>query len=223
MVPILKQLIRYYPKKAYLTNLAGVYNELDDQISMTAIFQAMYDQGLSKSESEIVTVASLQLSLDNPYKAATIMEKGLNDGTVPKSERNYALYSQALYAAREYEKALVPLSQSASRSSNGKKYDELGQSYVALNRWSEAESALGKALGRGGLQDTGQTLLSLGLAQFEQKKYNVAKATFNKATKHSKSRKAAINWINYVDSEVARLAALKETIVIDTDVKAEER
>ena len=223
MVPILKQLIKFYPKKSYMSSLAGVYNELEQQEAMTAIFQSMYDQGLSTTESEIVTVASLQMNLDNPYKAATIMEKGLKDGIVPKNEKNYSLYSQALFLAREYEKALDPLSKAANQSSDGKKFDQLGQSYVALNRWPEAEAALKKAISRGGLQNTGQTLMSLGLTQFEQKKYQAAKANFNKAVKYQKSRKAANNWIKYVDAEVARLKALQEEVVINTDVKAEER
>jgi len=210
MVPILKQLIKFYPKKSYMSSLAGVYNELEQQEAMTAIFQSMYDQGLSTTESEIVTVASLQMNLDNPYKAATIMEKGLKDGIVPKNEKNYSLYSQALFLAREYEKALDPLSKAANQSSDGKKFDQLGQSYVALNRWPEAEAALKKAISRGGLQNTGQTLMSLGLTQFEQKKYQAAKANFNKAVKYQKSRKAANNWIKYVDAEVARLKALQE-------------
>ena len=223
MVPILKQLIKFYPKKSYMSSLAGVYNELEQQEAMTAIFQSMYDQGLSTTESEIVTVASLQMNLDNPYKAATIMEKGLKDGIVPKNEKNYSLYSQALFLAREYEKALDPLSKAANQSSDGKKFDQLGQSYVALNRWPEAEAALKKAISRGGLQNTGQTLMSLGLTLFEQKKYQAAKANFNKAVKYQKSRKAANNWIKYVDAEVARLKALQEEVVINTDVKAEER
>ena len=41
--------------------------------------------------------------------------------------------------------------------------------------------------------------------------------------KYQKSRKAANNWIKYVDAEVARLKALQEEVVINTDVKAEER
>ena len=93
MVPVLKKLVGFYPKKPYLSTLAGVYNELDDQVSMTAIFQSMYDQGLMTNESEIVTVASLQLSLENPYKASQIMEKALADGSIPKSVKNYGLLS----------------------------------------------------------------------------------------------------------------------------------
>jgi len=223
MVPVLKKLVGFYPKKPYLSTLAGVYNELDDQVSMTAIFQSMYDQGLMTNESEIVTVASLQLSLENPFKASQIMEKALSDGSIPKSVKNYGLLAQSLFFAKEYEKALDPLAQAARLESNGKSYDQLGQSYISLNRYVEAEKALGSALSKGGLSNTGQTLLSLGLAQFEQKKFKTAKATFTKALKHSKTRSSAQNWIKYVDSETQRIEALKEEIVINTDVEPEER
>ena len=94
---------------------------------------------------------------------------------------------------------------------------------MALNRWSEGESALTKAINKGGLSNAGQTFISLGLAQFEQKKYSSAKSTFSKAVKYPKTRKAANNWIKYVENELLRLEALKEEVVINTDVEAEER
>ncbi|MBX2848281.1 MAG: tetratricopeptide repeat protein [Acidiferrobacterales bacterium] len=223
MEPVLKQLVEYYPKKPYLTTLAGVFNERDKQLDMTAVFLGMYDQGLQTNESELVTVASLMLSNDNPYKAAKIMEKGIKDGIIKKNVKNYGLYSQSLFFAKEYDKAIGPLREAARLDSTGKYYDQLGQSLIALNQYPEAEKALQSAINKGGLQDTGQTLLSLGLTQFEQKKFNSAKGSFNKALKYQKTRKSAQNWIKYVDSEVQRLAALKEEIVINTDVEPEER
>jgi len=219
MVPVLKQLVQHYPKKTYLLTLAGVYNELNDQASMTAMYRAMYSQNLLSSESELVTLASLLLSKDNAFQAASIIEKGLDNGAIKKEQKNYRLYSQALYVAREYEKALSPLSKAASLAKDGKIYEQLGQSYIALNRWGEGESALKRAINKGGLRSTGQTYLSLGLTQFEQKKFKTAKATFTKALKYDKVIKDAKNWIRYVDSEVKRLKALEEEIIIDTSVE----
>lgn len=219
MLPVLKQLVLHYPKKTYLMTMAGVFNELNDQSKMTAMYQAMYDQGLLGLESEIVTLASLQMSQDNPYKASTIMEKGINDGILKKDLKNYRVYSQALYLAREYEKSLGPLAQAARLDKDGKLYDQLGQSYIALGRWGEADAALGKAINKGGLSNTGQTLISQGLVRFEQKKYESAKGAFNRAMKHPKSAAAATQWIKYVDSEVYRLNELKKEIVINTDVE----
>jgi len=223
MEPVLKQLVQHYPKKTYLSTLGGVYNELNNQKDMTAIFLAMYDQGLQTNESELVTVASLMLNNDNPYKAARIMEKGIKDGIIKKNVKNYGLYAQALFFAKEYKDAIGPLREAARLEKTGKYYDQLGQSLIALNSYPEAENALKSAVNKGGLQNTGQTLLSLGLTQFEQKKFKSAKATFNKALKYQKTRKGAQNWIRYLDNELQRLEALKEEIVINTDVEPEDR
>lgn len=218
MLPVVKQLVQHYPKKTYLLTMGGIYNELDDQPKMTAMYQAMYDQGLLTGESELVTLASLQLSLDNPYKASEIMKKGISSGVVKKNLKNYRIYSQALYLAKEYEDALGPLSQAARLSKDGKLHNQLGQSYVALNRWKEAESAIKTALNKGKLQNTGQTVISLGLVQFEQKKYEAAKKTFQRALQYSKVAGAAGNWVKYVDNEVFRIKELNKPIVINTDV-----
>ncbi len=222
MLPVLKQLVQHYPKKTYLLTMGGIYNELDDQPRMAAMYQALYDQNLLSSESELVTLASLQLSLDNPYKAATVMKKGINSGILKKNLKNYRIYAQALYLAKEYEDALDPLSKAASsrEAKNGKLYNQLGQSYIALNRWKEAETALNRALNKGGLgNNTGQTLVSLGLVQFEQKKYESAKKTFNRALKYEKVAKDAGNWVQYVKNEQFRLAELAKPIVISTAVE----
>lgn len=218
MLPVLKQLVQHYPKKTYLTTMAGVFNELDDQKRMTAMYQAMYDQGLLDKENELVTLSSLQLSEGNPYKASQVMKKGLSDGVLKKDLKNYRIYSQALYLAKEYEDALAPLSQAARLADDGKLYNQLGQSYIALNRWAEAEKALNSALKKGKLQNAGQTLISLGLVRFEQQKFEPAKTAFKRAKGFEKTAAAASNWIKYVDSEVFRIAELKKEIVINTDV-----
>jgi len=220
MLPVVKQLVQHYPKKTYLLTMGGIYNELDDQPRMTAMYQALYDKGLLSSESELVTLASLKMSQDNPYQASQIMKKGLASGVAKKNLKNYRLFSQALYAAREYEEALSPLERAAGLSKDGKLYNQLGQSYVALNRWKEGEAALGKALNKGGLSNVGQTLISRGLTQFEQKKFDTAISTFSKAQKYEKVSATASNWIKYVQAEVRRLKELDAPIdEIDTNVE----
>ena len=220
MLPVVKQLVQHYPKKTYLLTLGGIYNELDDQARMTAMYQAMYDKSLLTSESEVVTLASLKMSQDNPYQAAEIMKKSLAAGVAKKNLKNYRLYSQALYAAREYEDALSPLETAAGLSKDGKLFNQLGQSYIALNRWKEGEVAFGKALNKGGLTNTGQTLISRGLTQFEQKKFGDAEKTFVRAQKYEKVSGIAANWIKYVKAEVVRLKELDAPIQeIDTNVE----
>jgi tetratricopeptide (TPR) repeat protein len=221
MLPVVKQLVKHYPKKTYLTTLGGIYNELNDQPKMTAMYQAMADQGLLTSESEIVTLASLLMSQDSPYQASQVMKNGLSSGVLKKTLKNYRVYSQALYAAREYEDALKPLETAASKSPDGKLYSQLGQSYIALNRWREAEVAMTKAINKGKLKDgLGQAIISKGLTQFEQKKFKSAETTFQSAVKYEKVSNVATNWIKYVKAEVRRIKELEAPIqAIDTSVE----
>ena len=220
MLPVVKQLVEYYPRKRYLTTLGGVYNELDDQRRMTAIYQALYDQNLMTKESELVTLASLALSQDNPYRASQILQKGMDQGIVKKNLKNLRILSQALYASREYEDALAPLRSAAGLSKDGKLFNQLGQSLIALNRWKEAEGAMKNAIKKGKLRDTGQSLISLGLTQFEQKKFKSAEDTFKRALRYEKVNKTAANWIKYVKAEVVRIRELEAPIPeIDTSVE----
>ena len=222
MLPVVKQLVKHYPKKNYLLSLGYIFNELDDYQSMGALYLAMYDNGLLASESELNTIASLMMNLDNPYKAASVLEKGFNDGVMKKTLKNYRTYSQALYAAKEYEKALDPLAQAARLSKDGKLDDQLGMAYINLNQWRNAEGALKRALSKGGLRDVGQTQLSLGLVQFELKRPKDALATFKKTLRYEKHASSANNWITYVNAEMRREEELKREIIINTDVDPAE-
>ena len=222
MLPVVKSLVQLYPKKRYLLTLGGIYNELDDQARMTAMYQALYDQNLLTAESELVTLASLNMSQENPYVASQIMQKGMDGGVIKKELKNYRVLAQALYLSREYDKALDPLGRAAKLSSDGKLYNQLGQSLISLNRWKEAEAALNNALKKGKLRDTGQAIISLGLVQFEQKKFEAASNSFNRALRYDKVSGAAQNWLNYVKSEVQRLKELDAPIPeINTSVEPE--
>lgn len=217
MLPVVKQLVAHYPKKDYLLTMAGIYNELDDQPKMTAMYQAMYDQNLLSPEQS-KTLAQLQMAEDNPYQASVIMGKLFDNNSIAKDLNNYRTYSQALYLAKEYEDAIGPLEQAARLAADGEIYNQLGQSFIALNRWAEADGAYAKALQKGKLKNTGQVLISQGLARFELKKYDSAKAAFNRALQYDKVSKDASNWIKYVDSEVYRLQELAKPVEIDVSV-----
>lgn len=219
MLPVYQKLVSFYPKKLYLLALGGVYNELNQPKKMLAMYQALYDRGLLTKENELISLASLLLSLDNSHKASQIISSGMKNRQIKGSEKNFRLLSQSLMLSKEFADAVKPLETAAKISKNGKLYNQLGQTLVMLNRWSEAESALNKALNKGGLTSSGQTYISLGMTQFEQKKYEKSKSSFNKALKYEKTVRDANNWIKYVDSEVYRINELKKEIVINTDVE----
>ena len=210
MLPLMKEIITHYPKAQYMTTMAGIYSELGRIDKMMAIIEAMYETGyLEGKPRQIVNLASLYLMHEIPVKAADLLGKHMEAGDVEDDEKNLKLYSQALAQAKEFEKAIDPLKLAAEKTKNGELYLTLGQSYMALNRWQDAESALSSAIRAGGLKRPDQTRISLGLAQVELGEFEDARKTFQKAAEDKRSVKSATQWIQYVDNEVRRLNALQ--------------
>jgi tetratricopeptide (TPR) repeat protein len=204
MIDVVRELIAYYPKDTYVLTLAGIYSELGDTKKQLVLTEVLYESGVLLGSSHATNLANLYLLHGMPYKAATILEKEINDGIVESSERNLRLLSQAWYQAREDEKAIPPLRQAAEMGSEGELYVRLAQAHLNLEEWKEAADALNKGLKQGGLKRNDQANIMLGMALFNQKRLEQARTAFQRAQRDNRSKRAATQWIAYVDSEIRR-------------------
>jgi len=219
MITVVKELIQYYPKDSYILTLAGVYSELGDTKKQLALTEVLYEKGLLSTNSHITNLANLYLLHGLPYKAATVLEKGINAKIVENNDRNLRLLSQAWYQAREDEKAIPPLKLAAQTAKDGELYIRLAQAYANLDRWKESAEAANEALRLGGLKRSDQANIMLGMALFNQKLLKQARVAFERAEKDKRSARAASQWIQYVDSEVKRAELANQ----DITYKARER
>ena len=133
-------------------------------------------------------------------------------GTVKTDVRNLRLLSQAWYQAREDKKAIPPLKQAAQKGNDGELYIRLAQSYLNLENWSEAAASAKKGLTMGGLKRKDTANIMYGMALFNQKKLEQARKAFQKASKDKRSKRAAQQWIKYVDSEIRRRDMLEQKL-----------
>ena len=209
---ILEILVVTWPKKDYWTMLSGMYGELNREKHQLGAYEAAYDQGLLVKNSEIVTLAQLLMQAEAGYKAARILEKGLADGLVDKTESNYRLLSQAWQVAAEYEKAISPLQQAAKISGDGELDVRLANSYLNLNRYDDCASASRSGLKKGGLKRPAAAQELLGMCLFEKKQFEDAKKAFRIAAKDDAIAKRARNWIKYIEGEQARIASINASI-----------
>jgi tetratricopeptide (TPR) repeat protein len=185
MIDVVKELIRYYPKDTYILTLAGIYSELGDTKKQLALTEVLYEMGMLNTASHITNLANLYLLHGLPYKAATVLDKEMKAQIVENNERNLRLLSQAWYQAREDEKAIPPLERAAGMSNDGELYVRLAQAHLNLENWPEAASAVQKALKVGGLK---------------------------RAASDNRSRRAASQWIAYVDSELKRRELMNQAL-----------
>lgn len=212
LIPAVKELISYYPDDKYLLTLAGAYSELGETKKQLAITEVLYERNFLNSSSHITNLANLFMMHETPYKAAKLLEKEMGSGRVDRTERNLRLLSQAWYSAREDEKSIPPLQQAARMSSDGELYIRVAQSLLNLERWEEAASSIREGLSRGGIKRSDQANIMLGMALFNQQQLQNAKVAFQNARGDQRSRKAADQWIKYVDTEVARKKTLEQEL-----------
>ncbi len=204
MLGVLEELIQNWPKKEYWLQLSGVYGEVGQEANQLAAYQIAYRQGFLERSSEIVTLAQLLLQANVPWEAAQVLQKGLDDGKVEADVRNYRLLSQAYMLAAEDEKAVEPLRLAAQQTSDGELDYRLAQTYFNLDQNEQAIEAGRRALDKGGLKREDSLHVLLGMALYNEKRYNEALAEFRKARSDSRSERLAAQWINYVQEEQDR-------------------
>jgi tetratricopeptide (TPR) repeat protein len=193
-----------WPKKDYVVQLAGIYGQEGQEDTMLALYEAAYEANWLSRGQEVVNLAQMLLQADVPYKAATLLQKGLDDGSIEGTEANWRLLSQAWQLAQEDEKALPALTRAADLSRDGELNVRLAQSYVNLARWGDCADAARDAIRRGGLDRPDQANLLLGNCLAELKDYEGARAAFTAASRDDRSRSAARQWLDYIENEQDR-------------------
>ncbi|MFP3944845.1 MAG: tetratricopeptide repeat protein, partial [Alphaproteobacteria bacterium] len=105
--------------------------------------------GFLDSEDELVGMADLYLTYGNPHRAARILEREMQAGSVSRTERNLEKLGNMYFLAREYEEALTYLTEAARLSSSGKLDYRIGFVYFGEEKWEDAERHFRRALKKG--------------------------------------------------------------------------
>ena len=201
-LPVLKRLINQAPdKKTYWVQLSAVNSELQKYDDAVAAMQLAYMAGLLTEDAELRRLSELLLYTGIPYRAAQFLDKAITDNKVKGDQKAYETLSNCWIAAREYDKAVKPLSQAASMAGNGELYMRLAEVHLQREQWPQAEEALQKALQKGELKDTGNAKLMMGIALYSEKKTQDALQWFRQATEYAAQRKSAQGWIDHINSE----------------------
>jgi tetratricopeptide (TPR) repeat protein len=201
-LPILKRLLAASPdKKSYWLQLSAVNSELQKYDEAVSAMEIAYRGGILTEDGEIRRLSELLLYVGIPYRAATTLQKAIEDDKVKGDKKTYETLANCWIAAREYDKATQPLAQAASLHENGDLYVRLAEVFMQREKWPEAQDALQHALDKGKLKDTGNTKLLMGIAVYSQDKPKEARTWFQQASEYANEKKAALGWLQHIDSE----------------------
>jgi hypothetical protein len=88
----------------------------------------------------------------------------------------------------------------------------LAQSYCNLGVWVVCFDSAREGLRRGALDREDQNYIVLGNCLLEATEYDAARKAFQTAARDERSRGIAENWLSYLNSEEARVIALRNMV-----------
>lgn len=206
---VLASLALSYPKREYWIQLGAVFAELGQEKRQIASLEAAYEQGWFEKESDYVSLAQLLLGNEVPFKAARILEEGIEKKLVERNTGNLRLLADAYTMAREYKEAVDTLNVAAANADDGELYLRLAQVQLDRTNWEAAASAAVAALQKGGLDRPDVAHIIRGLAAFNLRNYDTAIAAFRRAGKFEASRETAQQWLEHVEREQSRQRQLE--------------
>ncbi len=210
-VRVLEELLTHYPKKQYWVQLSHMYGEQKKDKEQLAAMETAYVQGMLDKGTEQVTMAYLFLNGEVPYKAAKVMDKGLQDGSIEDKSKNWEVAGNAWRQAQEVNKAIPAMEKAAAKAETGELYARLGTIYLDGDQNEKAITAINRGLSKGGVKRPDTARLILGMAYFNTKQYEKARGAFQAAARDERSAKYASQWIKYMDSEIERQQSLADS------------
>lgn len=207
---VVQELVRLYPKMSYWSQMASLYYELSQLDNYYRTMDSMYVMGGLKKENELKSLAGHFIENDAPYKAAKLLDKGINqDKIVDPTATNLELLANSWRLSQETDKALVEMKRAAAKAEDGDLYFNLSRLLFARDEFEDSVSAARNALQKGGLSRPDSVHLTIGQAELALGNFDEAIEAFKKASRDKRSQKFASQWITYTEGEKKRQEALK--------------
>ena len=202
---VMEQLVRFYSKPQYWLQLAGMYGEIGEEEKQVAVMEAAFQAGYITKSSDIMTLVQLYQFHGSPFKAAELLNKAIQQGTVVPQEKSLDLLSRAYLGAKEPNQAIKVLKELSKIADVGKYDALLSQTYLNTEQWKSAIKYANTAIAKSKTEKTasylGNMYLAKGIASFNLKEFKQSLEAFEKAETLPKIKKVAQQWANYVERE----------------------
>ena len=199
---------RWPDKKSYWMQLSQIYYKLEQEDKALASLALAHRKGLLDKQGDITYLSSLYSNANVPFKAAEVMEDGINSGIVEPTKENWTLVAETWYAAEELERSLAAFEKAGKAADDGDIDLRRGFILVDMEDWETALQALDQALSKGGLGDRreGEAYLLRGMAKFNLGRFDSASSDWGKAARYENTKDAARQWMNHLREERLRRA-----------------
>lgn len=194
----LERLVKYYPTPEYWKNI--MYSlfrvDTDDRVLLNTFRLAADVDAMTRGE-EYTEMAQLAIEQGSPGEAVSILEKAFAKNIFTDArdkDKNQRLLDAAKKSAATDQAGLAKLEAEADKAKTGGADIGLGKGYLSYGQYDKAAAAFQRGLTKGGLSDSAEAKLLLGIAQFKSGKKSDAIKSFNSLKDDAKYARLAGLW-----------------------------
>lgn len=210
VLEILEIMVRDFPKREYWIRLAGIHGQQGNDEESLWTYEAADVGGFLTQQGDLTNYAGLLMQAEVPFRAARVLERGLEEEIVERNDSNLQSLGQAWQLSQEVEKAIPVLQEAARLSDEGRIFERLAQVLLDNDQFDECVTAANRALDKGGLREESGMYTVRGMCQYNMENMNAARESFvacrNTARREDdeSGRRICQQWITYIDNEAKR-------------------
>jgi tetratricopeptide (TPR) repeat protein len=196
-----EKLVRYYPSANHWDRLLDrALRAETHEAAVLYVFRLMSDTGVLKRADQYLEYAQLAGDKAMPGEALTVMEAGFEKKLLGVVEKDKAGQEQRLADTRkkaQADKAQLPeLEKEAAspKATTGQLSAGLGLAYFSFGMYEQAIAALDTGIKKGGLKNTDDYRMALGISQLRTGQKDVARSTFQSIPANSPFARIAKFW-----------------------------
>ncbi len=195
---VLENIIIKYPEKSYYwLQLAGIYQQIEQEEKALALYELAYAKGILNKGEKIQLIKSYRY-MDMPFKAATLIEKEMAIGDLKADKETLSLLVDSWVLAEETNKAKSVFLEIITRFDDDRARLRLGQIYIDGEEWSEALKILDVKLQTEDKKLISKINLLLGIAQYYSDDFNGATRAFTNSLSDAETEDQAKWWLDYL-------------------------
>ena len=200
-IELLKENIGIWPDKLrFYQVLSGLYMETNNDEGALSALTIPWHRGMLETESDILSLARLNLYLENPARAGEVLSQAMERGHVEENFDNLRLLLNSWTMAREMDRAVDAIDKLAELADDGEFFHRKAMLLNETGDWDGVVNSCRRALEKGGLENPGEVWILQGVALAELRRFDEAIDAFESAKRDGSDniRRNANAWIGYV-------------------------
>lgn len=203
------KLVVHYTSTRVIAQLAQIYGMNGKEKQQLAMLDSLNVADGFTKEREYRSLGYLYLSVDAPFLASRVFNKGFKAKKIERTSKNLEVYAASLSQSQEVADAMPIMEEAAKKSDKGKLFATLSAIYLDAEKFKKSIAA-GKNALKKGVKNTGEVHMFMGSAYLSLEQYDASIASLRKALNDKKYGPHATNLIKYVKSQKKRDADLKK-------------